>query len=151
MPSKSNASWEWWIYFLHVNWPVVFSKADKINVCLVLTRRDWLIRPVSVRKQLLLSGLHGQFVRLPQCVQRRKGTKYGHTMAMLNVLSSWSASWYYFCYFFKQPRVQLKISCNYLFIQLTLFILISAHRKVLCVNSEPKVMHKLLVEIWLWA
>lgn len=60
-----------------------------------------------------------------------------------------------FLLFFKQPRLQLKNSwvCRVcilaitFLIQLTFFILISAHRKVLCVNSEPKVLHKLLVEI----
>lgn len=57
-----------------------------------------------------------------------------------------------FLLYFKQPRLQLKNSCVCFLaitfvIQLIFFIFISAHRKVLCVNSEPKVLHKLLVEI----
>lgn len=57
-----------------------------------------------------------------------------------------------FLLFFKQARLQLKISevcilAVTFLIQLTVFILISAHRKVLRINSEPKVMHELLVEI----
>lgn len=47
-----------------------------------------------------------------------------------------------FLLFFKQPRLHLKnswvciLEVTFL-IQLTFFILISPHRKVLCVNSEP--------------